>query len=75
MQTTYHSYVPQVVPDISCLFFIFSQGKGTFKRGQGHIVLLGIEAAQAQVVEKLAVINSHLQEAPFQGGTQNSLSD
>ena len=55
----------QVVPDVSYLLFVFSQRKGTFEGGQSHIILLGIEATEPQIVKKLAVINTHLQESPF----------
>lgn len=52
----------QVVPHICCLLLIFSQKKRTFKGRERHIILLGIEATEAQIVKKLAVINTHLQE-------------
>lgn len=61
----YHSDVPQVVPDVSRLLLVFGQREGALERGQGHVVLLGIEAAEPQVVEKLAVIDPHLQESPL----------
>lgn len=58
---TDHSHMANIVPDISLLLVTASQGQGPLERGQSHVVLLGVEAAQAQVVVQLAVVHPHLQ--------------
>lgn len=64
---THNSHVSYVVPDISLLFIIGHQGQSPLKRGQSHIVLLGVETAQAQVVVQLAIIHSHLEQPSSNG--------
>ena len=39
---------------------VVGQGEGALKAGQGHVVLLRVEAAQPQVVEELGVVHPHL---------------
>lgn len=52
----------QVVPYISNAL-ICGQAEGPLKACEGHVVLLSIEATQAQVVEDLTVVDAHLEEA------------
>lgn len=65
--STHHSHMSYVVPHISLLLIIGHQGQSSFKGGQSHVVLLGIEAAQAQVVVQLAVIHPHLEQSSSKG--------
>lgn len=57
--TTHQSYMSYVVPDISDVVII-SETECSLKAGQCHVVLLGIETTQAQVVEQLGVAHTHL---------------
>ena len=59
---THHSHMSQIVPNISQLLIIGHQGEGPFKGGQGHVILLSIEAAQTQVIVQLAIVHPHLQQ-------------
>lgn len=52
----------QVVPHVSDAL-VRGQAEGSLKAGEGHVILLSIEATQAQVVEDLTVVDAHLKEA------------
>lgn len=58
----YQGNVSQVVPHVSDAL-VRGQAEGPLKAGEGHVILLGIEATQAQVVEDLTVVDAHLKEA------------
>ena len=42
---------------------VLGAGNCPLHAGQRHVVLLGVEAAQSQVVEQLSVGHAHLKEA------------
>ncbi|RUS72951.1 hypothetical protein EGW08_019291, partial [Elysia chlorotica] len=57
---TYECNMPDIEPDVSLNYIILCQRHSPLEAGQGHIVLLGIETAQAQVVEQLCIRNCFL---------------
>lgn len=52
-----------VVPDI-ILIIVGCQLQGLLEAVEGHIKLLGIEAAQPKIGEQLSVMNTHLKQTP-----------
>lgn len=62
--------MPQVVPYISDAL-ICGEAEGPLKAGEGHVILLSIEATQAQVIENLTVVDAHLKKAPVWRRTLN----
>ena len=52
-----------VVPDI-VLVIVGCQLQGLLEAVEGHVKLLGIEAAQAKVGEQLSIMNTHLEQPP-----------
>ena len=50
-----------IVPDIGSVF-IRGQVQGSLETVQGHVVLLGIVAAETQVREELRIVHPHLEQ-------------
>lgn len=61
-----------VVPNVGHTL-VRCQADGPLKAAERHVVLLGVEAAQAQVVEDLAVIDTHLEQPPEEEGDPKGL--
>lgn len=61
-----------IVPDVGLLLIVAHQGQRPLERGQSHVVLLGVEAAQAQVVVQLAVVHPHLEQPSGRRSNRNS---
>ena len=51
--------MPNIVPDL-CQCLILCYGEGSLETGEGHVILLGKEAAEAKVVVEFCRANSHL---------------
>lgn len=62
--------MPNVVPHVGLLLVVSCQGQGPLERRQRHVVLLGVETAQAQVVVQLTVIHTHLEETSGKGSVK-----
>lgn len=69
---THHSHVADIVPDVGLLLIVAHQGQRPLERGQSHVVLLCVEAAQAQVVVQLAVVHPHLEQPSGKRRNRNS---
>ena len=52
----------QIVPNVGQLLIAVGQTERALETRDYHVVLLGVEAAQADVVEDLAVVDAHLHE-------------
>jgi len=70
---TYYRKVRKVVPDVG-LLFVGCHGDGSLEALEGHVVLLGVEAAQTEVVEELHVVDAHLYQAPAARKTTFSIT-
>lgn len=56
----YQCHVPNVVPHVSAAL-VRGQTEGLEEAVDGHVVLLGIETAQAQVGEQFCTVDPHLE--------------
>ena len=57
-----------VVPDVS-LGVIRGNSESSLEAAEGHVVVLGIETANAHVGEDLSIVNPHLKQTPAGKGT------
>ena len=62
-------HMPVILPHVR-LCVVRGERECSLHAGQGHVVLLRVEAAEAEVVEQLCVVDAHLEEAAVEAEGQ-----